>query len=78
MQPAALTFLSLLMLAGGALVGVLHPSGAAAAESRTNSLGMIFVPVPHTAVWYSIYETRVRDFAAFAATHPKLDGTNWN
>jgi formylglycine-generating enzyme required for sulfatase activity len=44
----------------------------------TNSLGMIFVPVPHTHVYFSIYETRVKDFAAFAATHPQLDGTNWD
>ncbi len=43
----------------------------------TNSLGMVFVPVPHTKVRFSIYETRVRDFAIFAATHPQLDGTNW-
>ncbi|HEU6447689.1 MAG TPA: SUMF1/EgtB/PvdO family nonheme iron enzyme [Verrucomicrobiae bacterium] len=39
---------------------------------------MIFVPVPGTKVQFSIYETRVKDFAAFAAMHPKLDGTNWN
>jgi formylglycine-generating enzyme required for sulfatase activity len=39
---------------------------------------MIFVPVPHTSVCFSIYETRVKDFAAFAVTHPQLDGTNWN
>lgn len=44
----------------------------------TNSLGMIFVPVPNTKVCFSIWETRMRDFAAFAATHPRLDGTNWN
>ncbi|MGH7951193.1 MAG: formylglycine-generating enzyme family protein [Limisphaerales bacterium] len=44
----------------------------------TNSLGMIFVSVPQTKVQFSIYETRVKDFAAFAATNPKLDGTNWN
>lgn len=25
-----------------------------------------------------MYETRVKDFAAFAATNPKLDGTNWS
>jgi formylglycine-generating enzyme required for sulfatase activity len=49
-----------------------------ASDRWTNSLGMIFVPVPHTPVSFSIYETRVKDFAAFAATHPKLDGTNWN
>ncbi len=44
----------------------------------TNSLGMIFVRVPHTAVSFSIYEARVKDFATFAATSPKLDGTNWH
>ena len=35
-------------------------------------------PVPQTPVSFSIYETRVKDFAAFAAMRPKLDGTNWN
>jgi formylglycine-generating enzyme required for sulfatase activity len=56
------------------------PAGVAASKSDgwTNSLGMVFVPVPYTKVAFSIYETRVRDFAAFAATNPKLDGTNWN
>lgn len=49
-----------------------------AAGRWTNSLGMIFVPVPQTRVSFSVYETRVRDFCAFAATHPRLDGTNWN
>ncbi|HZI31215.1 MAG TPA: SUMF1/EgtB/PvdO family nonheme iron enzyme, partial [Candidatus Binatia bacterium] len=44
----------------------------------TNHLGMVFVPVPHTQAAFSIYETRVSDFAAFAATHSKLDGTDWN
>ncbi len=44
----------------------------------TNSLGMVFASVPGTRVRFSIYETRVKDFAAFAATNPKLDGTNWN
>jgi formylglycine-generating enzyme required for sulfatase activity len=47
-------------------------------ENRwTNSLGMIFVPVPHTDVCFSIYETRMKDFAVFAATSSHLDGTNW-
>jgi formylglycine-generating enzyme required for sulfatase activity len=44
----------------------------------TNRLGMVFVPVPGTKIFFSIRETRVKDFAAFAATNPKLDGTNWN
>jgi formylglycine-generating enzyme required for sulfatase activity len=48
------------------------------ASRWTNSLGMVFVPVPGTKVSFSIWETRVKDFAAFAATGPKLDGTNWN
>jgi formylglycine-generating enzyme required for sulfatase activity len=39
---------------------------------------MIFVPVPHTWAAFSIYETRVRDFAVFAATRPTLDDTNWD
>lgn len=39
---------------------------------------MIFVHVPDTTAAFSIYETRVKDFAVFAATNPKLDGTNWN
>lgn len=59
------------------LAGLGWGMGAVAA-SFTNGLGMVFVPVLPTAVWFSIYETRVADFAAFAATHPKLDGTNWN
>ena len=44
----------------------------------TNSLGMVFIPAPVAGVKFSIYETRVQDFAGFAATNPKLDGTNWN
>ncbi|HEY1661605.1 MAG TPA: SUMF1/EgtB/PvdO family nonheme iron enzyme [Verrucomicrobiae bacterium] len=44
----------------------------------TNSLGMIFVPVPGTQARFSIYETRVKDFEVFAASKPKLDGTNWD
>lgn len=53
-------------------------AGVPAGSRRTNNLGMIFVPVPPTQVWFSIYETRMRDFALFAATHPALDGTNWD
>ena len=56
------------------------PAGqlVSAAERRTNSLGMIFVPVPHTKVAFAIYETRVRDFQVFGAGQLGLDGTNWN
>ena len=44
----------------------------------TNSFGMVFVCVPDTKVSISIYEARVKDFAAFAAANPKLAGTNWS
>jgi formylglycine-generating enzyme required for sulfatase activity len=58
----------------------LHSQPAPPAKSSrwTNSLGMVFVSVPQTMVGFSIYETRVKDFAAFAGTNSRLDGTNWN
>ncbi len=37
------------------------PSG----QPWTNSLGMVFVPVPGTAVRFSIWDTRVQDFSVF-------------
>ena len=64
-----------------------------ARERWTNSLGMVFAPVPETTARLGIWETRVQDFAAFveATGHDtrsemsilrgdgwkKLEGFNW-
>jgi hypothetical protein len=38
-----------------------------------NSLGMKFVPVPGTKVLFSIWDTRVQDYSAYAAAKPDVD-----
>ena len=40
----------------------------------TNTLGMKFVPVPGTHALFCIHETRRRDYAAYAAVNPEVDG----
>lgn len=82
MLPTAARILSALSVAALA-ISCAHVRPPAVNDSPvstrwTNSLGMILVSVPHTKVSFSIWETRVKEFAAFAATNPKLDGTNWN
>jgi hypothetical protein len=42
------------------------------------SVGFLRPALHGTVVSFSIYETQVKLFPLFAATNPKLDGTNWN
>ena len=44
-------------------------------ESRTNSLGMKFVSVAGTAVFFSIWETRVQDYRAYSQAAGGVDGS---
>jgi formylglycine-generating enzyme required for sulfatase activity len=77
-KPGALCLLVSLVLAAGVQLRAQALPLPPKSSRWTNSLGMVFVPVLRTTVCFSIYESRVKDFAAFAGTNPKLDGTNWN
>jgi formylglycine-generating enzyme required for sulfatase activity len=46
-------------------------------KAFTNTLGMKFVPVPGTHVQFCIWETRVKDYAAYAAAKAGVD-EGWN
>jgi len=46
------------------------------AGTFVNTLGMKFVSVPGTDVQFCIWETRVKDYAAYAAANAGVDG-NW-
>jgi formylglycine-generating enzyme required for sulfatase activity len=41
----------------------------------TNTLGMKFVPIPGTEVAFCIWETRVKDYAAYAAANAGVDAS---
>lgn len=50
-----------------------EPTPLPMARFRTNSLGQVFVPVEGTSVLFSIYDTRVKDYAAYAAANKGVD-----
>lgn len=60
-----------------AVFGPTNMDGLPSPKGHTNTLGMVFVPVPGTKVFFSIWETRVQDYAAFAAANPGIDDS-WN
>jgi len=47
------------------------------ANAFVNTLGMPFVPVPGTEVQFCIWETRVKDYAAYAVVNKGVDD-EWN
>jgi serine/threonine protein kinase/formylglycine-generating enzyme required for sulfatase activity len=54
----------------------LEKAGPQLGERWTNSLGMVFAPVPGTKVLFGIWETRVQDFSAFA--QDRANNRAWN
>jgi len=46
-------------------------------EAFTNTLSMKFVPIPRTGVAFSIYETRVKDYAVYAALKEDNQRLSW-
>ena len=51
------------------------PEAKIPANAFVNTLGMPFVPVPGTEVAFCIWETRVKDYAAYAAANAGVDGS---
>jgi formylglycine-generating enzyme required for sulfatase activity len=62
----------LLMIAVVALVGC-GTTSYTTDRPFTNTLGMKFVPVAGTDVQFSMWETRVKDYAAYAAANAEVD-----
>ncbi|MGV3661294.1 MAG: SUMF1/EgtB/PvdO family nonheme iron enzyme [Prosthecobacter sp.] len=61
--------------AAAAPPGTVPPLRLAADGTHTNSLGMKFVPVPGTGLLFCIHETRMQDYATYAAQSPGIDPT---
>jgi formylglycine-generating enzyme required for sulfatase activity len=51
------------------------PEAKIPTNAFVNTLGMPFVPVPGTEVQFCIWETRVQDYAAYAAANAGVDGS---
>jgi formylglycine-generating enzyme required for sulfatase activity len=51
------------------------PEAKIPANAFVNTLGMPFVPVPGTEVSFSIWETRVKDYAVYAAANSGVDAS---
>jgi formylglycine-generating enzyme required for sulfatase activity len=68
---------TILLIAALALVGCgttkPTPPKPTPPKAFTNTLGMKFVPVPGTEVSFCIWETRVKDYAAYAAANAGVD-----
>ncbi|MBC8326109.1 MAG: SUMF1/EgtB/PvdO family nonheme iron enzyme [Verrucomicrobia subdivision 3 bacterium] len=69
MKQLAFLFIAAMALAG---CGTTKPTPP---KPFTNTLGMKFVPVPGTEVSFCIWETRVKDYAAYAAANAGVDGS---
>ena len=65
---------TILLIAALALVGC-GTTKPTPPKAFTNTLGMKFVPVSGTDVQFSIWETRVKDYAAYAAANAGVDGS---
>ena len=65
---------TILLIAAMALVGCAS-TPYTTDKPFTNTLGMKFVPVPGTEVSFCIWETRVKDYAAYAAANAGVDGS---
>mgnify|MGYP004079140305 CR=1 FL=1 len=64
------TLLLLAVMACGSVLAAPKP-----AKQFTNTLGMKFVPVRGTKVKFCIWETRVKDYAAYADANAGVDAS---